>query len=404
MQANEKKGQALTIQYSIIQAVLIMGYCTYFMFAAVYLLSRGLTNTQVGLTLTFSSLAGIVLVPALADFADKSKKLTLKQITMIVSAITMLIAVVLLFAPSNIFIIGGLFVFLQVFFGAQTSLITTLAMEHINSGTPINFSLARGIGSLAFALLSFGLGFLVNRFGSMVILYGDILLMLLIILLVGLFPRPEKVVSSHLHEEPQASGLLQFAKKNLVFMAVLIALTLIFISHNLINTFLIQIVEHVGGDNSDMGIAAAVAAVVEMPAMALFPILYRRRPDAALFLKIAGIFFVIKSITMLLATNVGGIFASQTLESLSYAIFTPASVFYVNQVIPDVDKVKGQSLMMLTTSMSGLISNLAGGFMLDSSGGVPLMLIVGTIVSVIGLAALFIIDRPKAVQVQTISE
>ena len=138
--------------------------------------------------------------------------------------------------------------------------------------------------------------------------------------------------------------------------------------------------------------------------MALFPILYRRRPDAALFLKIAGIFFVIKSITMLLATNVGGIFASQTLESLSYAIFTPASVFYVNQVIPDVDKVKGQSLMMLTTSMSGLISNLAGGFMLDSSGGVPLMLIVGTIVSVIGLAALFIIDRPKAVQVQTISE
>ncbi|MPM72129.1 hypothetical protein SDC9_119102 [bioreactor metagenome] len=106
----------------------------------------------------------------------------------------------------------------------------------------------------------------------------------------------------------------------------------------------------------------------------------------------------------LAAGSVGGIYAAQTLEALSYAIFTPASVYYVNQVIPDADKVKGQSLMMLTTSMSGLISNLAGGFLLDSNGGVPLMLICGTAVSALGLLMLFIIDRPKAVRVQTVSE
>jgi PPP family 3-phenylpropionic acid transporter len=395
MQANEKQGRSLTVSYSIIQAVLIMGYSTFFMFAAVYLLSRGLTNTQVGITMTLSSLAGILFVPALADFADKSKKLTLKQITMIVAGFTLILAVILLFVPSNIFLVGGLFVLLQVFFGSQTSLITSLAMEHINSGTPVNFSLARGVGSLAFALLSMGLGFLVNRFGTTVIILGDILLMLLIILLVGLFPRPAGRPQHHLTEEPQAAGLVEFAKKNVVFIAVVFALTLIFISHNLINTFLIRVIEHVGGDNSSLGIAAAVAAFAEVPAMALFPLLYRRRPDAALYLKIAGAFFVIKSLATLIASSVGGIYAAQTLEAVSYAIFTPASVYYVNQVIPDVDKVKGQSLMMLTTSMSGLISNLAGGFILDSSGGVPLMLIIGTAVSALGLILLFAIDRPR---------
>lgn len=392
---NEQKGRNLTVSYSLIQAVLIMGYCTYFIFAAVYLLSRGLTNTQVGITLTFSSLAGILFVPALADFADKSKKLNLKQITMIISGMTTLIAVILLIVPANVFLIGGLFVLLQVFFGSQTSLITTLAMEHINSGTPINFSLARGIGSLAFAILSFTLGYLVDRFGTVVILVGDIVLMLLLILLVGLFPRPVKKLSLHLEEEPQASGMLEFAKKNTVFMAVFVALTLIFISHNLINSFLIRVVEHVGGNSADMGIAAAIAALVEVPAMALFPLLYRRHPQAGTFLKIAGVFFVIKSVATLIATSVGGIYAAQTLEAFSYAIFTPASVYYVNQVIPDADKVKGQSLMMLTTSLSGLISNLAGGFLLDSSGGVPLMLMIGTVVSAVGLAALFFIDRPR---------
>ncbi len=395
MEANEKQGRSLTISYSIIQAVLIMGYLTFFMFAAVYLLSRGLTNTQVGVTLTLSGLVGILIVPALADFADKSKKLSLKQITMIVAGVTLLIAVALLFVPSNIFLVGGLVVLLQVFFGSQTSLITSLAMEHINSGTPINFSLARGIGSLAFAILSLGLGFVVNRFGSVVILLGDILIMLLIILLVGLFPRPVKIPQPHLQEKQQASGFVDFAKKNAVFMAVILALTLIFISHNLINTFLIRVMEHVGGDNSHLGIAAAIAAFSEVPAMALFPMLYRRKPDAALFLKIAGAFFVIKSLATLIASSVGGIYAAQTLEAFSYAIFTPASVYYVNQVIPDVDKVKGQSLMMMTTSMSGLISNLAGGFILDSSGGVPLMLIFGTAISAFGLILLIVIDRPK---------
>jgi len=403
MQVNEKKGQALTVRYSLIQAILIMGYCTYFSFSAVYMLSRGFSNTHVGITLTISSLAGILFVPALANFADRTKKLSLKQITMIVSGVTALTAMALLFVPSNIFIVGALIVLLQVFFGSQTSLITTLAIEHINSGTPVNFSLARGVGSLAFALLSFFLGFLVNRFGTVVILLGDILLMGLTILLVGLFPRPERPVSLHT-EEPQASGLAEFAKKNPIFMVMLLALTLIFISHNLINTYLIRIIQFVGGDNSNLGIAAAIAALVEVPAMALFPLLYRRHPQAGTFLKIAGVFFVIKAVATLAAGSVGGIYAAQTLEALSYAIFTPASVYYVNQVIPDADKVKGQSLMMLTTSMSGLISNLAGGFLLDSSGGVPLMLICGTAVSALGLLMLFIIDRPKAVQVQTVSE
>lgn len=66
-------------------------------------------------------------------------------------------------------------------------------------------------------------------------------------------------------------------------------------------------------------------------------------------------------------------------------MFTPAGVYYVNQVIPGADKVKGQAGLAMALGISGMIGNFLGGFMLDSSGGVTFMLTVGLGVSLIGL-------------------
>ena len=398
MESAEAKGRTLTIQYSFIQAIYIMGFCTFFTFAAVFLLSRGFSNSQVGITLTLASLAGILFQPLLASLADRTQQLTLNQIAAIMSGITIVSSFLLLIVSTNIFLTALLFILAQTCFGMQISLVTALAMDHINNGVPINYSLARGIGSFAYAILSLILGYLVDRFGSNVIMMGNILLGSLAIALVLSFPRPEKSPFHHSKEEVQAIGLLEFAQKNLHFMVIIAAVTLVYVSHTFISSFMIQIIEHAGGTNADMGIAIAVAAFLELPAMALFPLFYKRIPNAGTILKISAAFFVLKAIVTLAAPNVAWIVAAQCLQFFAYALLTPASVFYVNEVIRDVDRVKGQTLMGMTMGLSGLVGNVTGGLMLDSSGGVPLMLLVGVGISTIGLVMLITLDKRKQQQ------
>jgi uncharacterized protein YPO0396 len=45
----------LTVSYSLVQVVFTMGYCTIYVLAGIFLLSRGFTNSQVGVTITIAN-------------------------------------------------------------------------------------------------------------------------------------------------------------------------------------------------------------------------------------------------------------------------------------------------------------------------------------------------------------
>jgi MFS transporter, PPP family, 3-phenylpropionic acid transporter len=400
MEDAKKLGKKLTVNYAMIQSVYIMVYCSIFSFASVFLLSRGFTNSQVGLTLTLSSALALVFQPLVAAFADKTKKLALRSIVAIMMLGVTAFSLLLYFAPKMVLPTAILYILMVVLFSTQVSMVTTMSMEHINNGIPINFSLARGVGSLAFAILSFLLGYLVDDYGANVIMLINMGLGLIAVVLVLTFQKAKKTNSGNSGQEDGASGLIQFARQNKRFMAVVGSIALLFFSHVFINTFFIQIIKHVGGNNSDMGNATALAGLLELPAMALFPVIYKKMRNAGTIIKISGLFFILKAVITLLAPNVFWIDVAQCVQFFAYAMLTPASVYYVNQAIGDADKNKGQACMGMTMGISGLVGNYLGGLMLDSSGGVPLMLTVGTVVSLVGLVMLVLIDRAKPSAVQ----
>ena len=151
MDDNQKLGKKLTRNYAMIQAIYIMGYCSIYSFSAVFLLARGFTNSQVGLTLTLSSVLGLLVQPAVASFADKTKRFALRTIVAGMLLGMIVFALLLFIIPRPVLGVGILYVILLTFFATQIPLVTTMSMDHINNGVPINFSLARGIGSFAFA-------------------------------------------------------------------------------------------------------------------------------------------------------------------------------------------------------------------------------------------------------------
>jgi PPP family 3-phenylpropionic acid transporter len=368
-------------------------------FAAVFLLSRGFSNSEIGLTLTLGTGLTIVSQPVVATFADRTRKIALRHIVAGLMGLSLSAASLLLFLPPLFAPTAGLYVLLMCAFGTQGPLVTSLAMEHINTGTPVNFSLARGIGSFAFALVALLLGNLTKRYGGGFVLPVGMSISLIGILLVSNFPtadRPPESGQGTAREAP--SGFWEFALRNRRFIALVGSVALLYFSHILINSYAIQIIRNVGGTSVDMGIASAIGGFLELPAMALFPVLLRRIKNAGALLKTSGVFLVLKTLVTLLAPDVRWIYAAQCLQFFAFATFIPASVYYVKQVIPQADKVKGQAGMTMAMGISGMVANFLGGLMLDTRGGVRFMLTVGLGVSMVGLAlVLVLVERPKAV-------
>lgn len=380
----------LTLRYMFVQIFYNMGYCTIMGFASVTLLACGFSNAQIGLTLTLANGAAILCQPLISAFADKTKTIPLRSITAFLALMLAVFSLLFLILPQNLLLTAFLYIMLVALVATQMSPINSLAMEHINAGTPMNFSFPRGLGSASYALLSLSMGYLVDYFGSWIIMAVTIVTGLLTAITLLRFPQPQAAKAAH-HKESSASSLPQFIRENKRFFVVVCCIILIVFSHIVINTYTIQIIQHVGGSTSEMGIAVGIAAFLELPAMALFPLFLRKFKSAGTLLKISSVAFVAKSVMTLLAPNVYWIYGAQFLQFFTYGMFIPASVYYADRLITGTDRVKGQASMTMAVNLSAMIGNGLGGLMLDYGGGVPFMLAVGSGVSALGMVLLFLL-------------
>lgn len=382
----------LTMRYTFLQCCYNLIYCVMY-YASVFLLSRGFQNAQVGIVLTIANGLSIVLQPIVAGIADRSSKISLKYLLAGIVAIGGFLAVLLWLLPEFLPLTAVLYVLFMLLVTAQTPLLTSVSMEHINKGARLNFSLARGIGSFAFAVLALSLGFLVDGFGAWVIMPICAGVTAVYVVLAVLFPSPKGQVGAKKTgmEKEKALSFGAFAKKYKRFALLVLSVVFTMFSHVFINSYAIQIVRSIGGDSSEMGAASALAGFLELPAMALFPLILKKLKRAGKVLKISAVAFFIKGLITLLAPNMTWFYVAQCFQFFAFALYVPSSVYYTNRIITGGDKVKGQAFMGLAAAISGMLGNFLGGFMLDSAGGVRLMMTVGCIVSLIGVVMLFVV-------------
>ena len=122
--------------------------------------------------------------------------------------------------------------------------------------------------------------------------------------------------------------------------------------------------------------------MLELPTMALFSKL-SEKINCGTLIKFSIIMFVAKHTITYFATNMIMIYIAQILQMFAYALFIPASVYYVNQKVAVADRVKGQSLVTMSMTLSGVFASFCGGILLDAI-GVHEVLLVSAILSVVG--------------------
>ncbi len=407
-------GKLLNVKYGCIHGTYWMYYGVACSFASAFLLARGYSNAEIGLILAVGNILAVFLQPLIADLADRSRKLSLIGVTQLSAVLLMLLTVLLFVMKQKSGALWVVYVLIMAWMTSLQPLFNSLTFKLEETGVHINFGACRSVGSLAYAILCGFLGTLVEAKGVDVLpLSGEIVLVMLLASLFAVkmqFNRMMKEknragtdtkdgqVTAIEHEDIDVSdeeiNLSLFIKRNRLFVILNLAVIGVFFSNSILNSFMLQIVEGVGGTSEDMGRIFSVMAFLEIPALFFFDNI-KKRFSCQLILKFAAICFTLKILLIYLAGSVTMIYVAHMLQTFSFGLFLPAMVSFIGEVMAKGEAVKGQALYTVMTTVAATLASVLGGIMLDVYGP-GFMLLVSTAATGLGaLVLVLIVDRIK---------
>lgn len=384
----------LNIKYAAGQFFYFSMFASMFAFVSVYLLHKGFDNATIGMVLSITSLSAIGIQTVLANYIDKRKDIRLQDVVSAITAAIILGSLILYFMSFELFIL----VLIVLVFAITQSLLTfinSLAFIYEKFGIYINYGVARGMGSLAYAVMTMALGQVV-KFTTpdiLPIFYSIFALLLLFSVRSYFLPEDQQVIVEEVEEpiEEQVAvdqTMFEFVSKYSRLVLLMGGIVFLFFAHTMINNFFIQIITPIGGDSGAMGTAIFVAAIVELPAMMNFNRI-AKKVSVSRLLKISALFFLAKHVLTFFAPNMFIIYVAQFLQIGAFSIAYPALVEYINSVVDLKDLVKGQSLLTTAMALSSVFASFLGGVLLDNI-GVSQTLLIGVVTTVVGLLIIFI--------------
>ncbi len=374
--------------YTVLNVLYFAAFCTVHAYAAVFLLSRGFTNTQIGILLAVANITSAMFQPFIAGIIDKGGWLTNRRFIIISCLIIFFGSIILYFTESNMPLVFITFAVIYMIQFAYQPVMTALCFEYRKKGCDIFYGLARGLGSAGFAVTSALIGGPVEKRGASLLMSVTAVIMALSILAAFFFRTGDNAYDDKPHDEAltrqaPSGGVAGFFAHYPAFGLFTIATVLFFFSHNMINDFMIQIIRSLGGGETVLGYANFLQAILELPVMALSGLILKRVSPSFL-LVFSGAAFFVKILILVFAGNLSWVFVSQSFQLFAYAVFIPASAFYVSSTMADSDQVKGQAYFTSAITVGGVFSNLVSGVILDRLGMKP-MLITGSAVCFAGV-------------------
>ncbi len=395
------KGKLWTTGYTVLNVAYFAAFCTLHAYAAVFLLSRGFTNTQVGILLAVANITSALFQPFIAGVIDKKGWLTNRRFILISCLIILAGSILLRFINGNMPAVFVIFALIYMIQFAYQPVMTALCFEYQKMGCDIYYGLSRGLGSAGFAVTSAFIGRAVEERGASLLMTVTAVIMVVSAIAVFLFRPSEKITQAETelpdpeenHDEGtlRQGGIKRFFSDYPAYALFVVATVFFFFGHNMINDFMIQIIRSLGGGETELGYANFLQAILELPVMALIGFVLRKVSPAKL-LCFSGVAFFVKILILVFAPNMAWLFVSQGFQLFAYAVFIPASAYYVSQTMAEGDQVKGQAYFTSAITIGGVFSNLISGVILDHLGIRP-MLITGTAVGLAGVLTAFVALR-----------
>ena len=386
---------AATGAYSLVQIVSWGFFAVNLVFASNVLYDFGYTDSQISIFLGICTGISFPLQLALAELSAGRKTCSMWKMLLGLSLV-MLVSNGLTLVPglpgwAAVTAYGGACLTLQML----PSFANAMGMDAISRGSPTNYSIARGMGSLGYSVLAWLTGVLVRRGGTdMVPLIGSLcsLLMGAGVIFYHRTGEQNLIPVEKPRETQRKNG--SFLKKYPKFALFLGAGILIQYAHNLPSNFMYQIMLTKNGGAAEQGLATAICALVELPVMFFFPLLMRRlRCDR--WVRFSALFVTVKAAGILLAGSPQGVYLAQATQSLGYGLFVISSVNYAELVVGRGESVRAQTYLGATATVGCLLAGSTGGFLCQHL-GVQAMVLISLVLSLAGgLLILFTAEKTK---------
>lgn len=387
----------MTIYYTIMQIFYWAMFCVIYAFANNYLSDKGFNPSEIGIIIALSSLISVFIQPLTAKLIYRYKSITVRK-ALIFSLLLVLFGNLILYFFINKIIISILYILIIVALLNSQTYIYTFIFEYINKGIEVDFGIARGMGSLAFAITSLTLGKLGSIYNFYFLPFLSTILTIIVMFTITFFKPLEKEIKE---EKTKNTNFFDFMIKYKKFTLLMIGIIFIFITHNILNTFLKNIIEvfilNEKIVSKQIGIGFMISAMVELPVMYFINTLSKKFGYKKLLI-ICSLFFTLKVLMTALSVTTGSLivyYVAQLTQIGSYAIYVPMTVYYTNEIMEDEDRIRGQAYIATAATIGAIIGTVSGGEIIRNI-SVVAMIYFGVIVSIIGsLIMIFSLEDVK---------
>lgn len=357
----EKK---LHYQYVMLQCSFYAMTACFIGYMVPVLQTQGFNHTEIGFFLATRALFSVIFQPIIAHFMDKFKaKISFNQLiaVMIVVSMTMTGIQILnpnFFGTTLIFIMYGIFTF------GMVSFIDAMSTLYFYKGKKINYPVARGAGSMSYAISALSIGFFVAPDRILIAQFFLFLPLLFFILRIDQVKGADAV--SHDSEENSFS-FSELLREFPFFKLFLLAIIFSFVGKEMSSSFLIDVYRSLGGDNRSYGLGTFLLAASEIPAAIIFTRMADRLGIYRLML-FSFFFAFLRIFLIMLAPNLFFLNVAQMMQMLGNGLFWAGNIQFIRTILPSKDTVKAQAAVgVCYLGIGSGVGSLLSGVILEAT-------------------------------------
>ena len=349
----KNKNAKLNIKYAILQMMFWTCAASAYAYLTQMLQYKGFTDGQIGVINAVKLFSTVVFQIIIGVFSDRhAERIQLKYIISVLTAVALLLTSVFYEYKLSFVQTVMLFIGFGATFTCISPLIDSMSIKYMNGGRNINYPICRALGAR-------------ERISA------------------------ANITETRKTEVHTAGYLLTTYPKYRWF---LIGSAVMFMGYNVGTTFLINVLERLGGNNFHYGLAEFVMAVSEVPSAFLL-IKFRKRISLDKIMQSCAVFMTFKNMFAAFSDNVWVIVISQGCEMLGFGLFYSGSVYLIEEMLSPADVVKGMSLINAFTVGAGEgIGALLCGW-INSRYGLTVLMDSSVVISAVSIVCIVIMCR-----------
>lgn len=395
-----RKDLRLNIHYAMLHITYWCVMAAATLYVVPLLRAKGLTESQIGVTLSVKYVASILSQIGISYFADRYQRvITLKRILTALCMLCLPMTLYFYFSEGSFLKSIVMLAFFGCCVNGATAYINAIATRFTDAGRTVCYSYARGLGSIAWGIASVVISYIVDNTHVEIILVVQAVMTVAMMIAIGaLEPVPQTVKEEKGEKEDHSHSYGYLFRHYPGFVFFLLSSMLLFMGYTLQTVFLVDIITNVGGGNLELGYVEMVQSVCELLPAVLY-VLIAKKLSTANILRLSAVSGFLMIFCVMIAQNVWHVIFLQIFDILGFGMYWPVSVEYVYQTIDKNDWTKGQALISACSlGAGGIIGSLFGGTVMQYA-GINGLLRISTVLALIGVAFMMIAmklsDRPE---------